>query len=39
MTDPRILAAMRLIWSIETPEAEAIRVAIVKSKPKEVRAC
>ena len=34
MIDPRLIAALRLIWSIDTPEAEAIRVAIVKAKPK-----
>lgn len=36
MIDPRILAAMRLIWALETPEAEAIRAAIVKAKPRGV---
>ena len=36
MIDPRILAALRLIWSLETPEAEAIREAIVKAKPRVV---
>ena len=36
MIDPRILAALRLIWSIDTPEAHAIRVAIVQAKPRGV---
>lgn len=32
--DPRLIAALRVIWALDTPEAEAIRVAIVKAKPK-----
>ena len=32
--DTRLIAALRVIWAIDTPEAEALRVAIVKAKPK-----
>lgn len=34
MTDPRLLAALRVIWAVDSPEAEALRAAIVKAKPK-----